>query len=160
MKSVPRGRWQSSRHELPRARVRQSRTSCDRRGAALVELAVLLPLLAFLFVIAVDFARIYHYSLTLQNCARAGAMYASDPNVADESPFASIPEAALADAVDLDPQPTITNGTGTDASGRTYVAVAASYPYRSLTHFPGIPHTIDVVKSERMYTAAVSPNFE
>ncbi len=50
-----------------------------RRGVAVVELAVLLPLLVFLFVVTVDFARVYYFSLTLQNCARAGAMYASDP---------------------------------------------------------------------------------
>jgi hypothetical protein len=38
--------------------LRPSRQACtDRRGAAVVELAALLPLLIFLFVISVDLAR-------------------------------------------------------------------------------------------------------
>src|SRR5436190_11146956 len=99
----------------------------NRRGAAVVELAVLLPLLVFSFVITVDFARIFYFSLTLQNCARAGALYASDPYVADESPFASTQAAALADAKNLTPQPTITKADGIDGAGRTYVDVKAAY---------------------------------
>jgi Flp pilus assembly protein TadG len=43
-----------------------------RRAAAVVELAVLLPLLAILFVFAVDFARVCYISLTLTNCAPSG----------------------------------------------------------------------------------------
>ena len=86
----------------------------ERRGAAVVELALLLPLLAFIFVVAVDFGRVYFFSLTLQNCARAGALYASDLHVTDESPFASVEEAALADATNLSPAPTIATITGTD----------------------------------------------
>src|SRR5690349_5758726 len=100
---------------------------CCRRGAAAVELAVLLPLLVFLFVITVDFARIYYFTLTLQNCARAGALYASDPFVADESPFASTQAAALADATNITPQPTISQTNGTDIAGRSYVDVKAVY---------------------------------
>src|SRR5688500_673600 len=92
-----------------------------RKGAAVVELAVLLPLLVFLFVIAVDFARVYYYSLTLTNCARAGALYASDPATADESAFDSYEDAALADATNLNPPPEMSSTSGTDASGRTYV---------------------------------------
>jgi Flp pilus assembly protein TadG len=43
-----------------------------RRGAATVELAVLLPVIAFLFVIAVDYARVFYYSQVIENCARQG----------------------------------------------------------------------------------------
>src|SRR5262245_20323559 len=108
-----------------------------RRGAAIVELAVLLPLLIFLFVIAVDCARVYYFSVTLTNCARAGALYASDPTTNDESPYASTEAAALADASNLSPAPTITSLTGVDASGRPYVEVTAAYTFRTITGFPG-----------------------
>jgi Flp pilus assembly protein TadG len=128
-----------------------------KRGAAVVELALLLPLLAFLFVVAVDFGRVYFFSLTLQNCARAGALYASDPYVADESPFASFEEAARADATNLTPAPTITAENGVDA-GRSYVKVTAAYTYRSLTQFPGIPKQIDLTRSVRMYHSAITPD--
>jgi Flp pilus assembly protein TadG len=129
-----------------------------RRGVAVVELAVLLPLIAFLFVVAVDFGRVYYFSLTLQNCARAGALYASDPSVADESPFASTQEAALSDATNLSPPPTITTQSGTDDNGRAYVEVTATYPYRSITQFPGIPNEINVTRLVRMYYAAILPD--
>jgi Flp pilus assembly protein TadG len=39
------------------------------RGAATVELAVLLPFLCFLFVAAVDSARVLYDGITVQNCA-------------------------------------------------------------------------------------------
>ena len=42
-----------------------------RKGAQVVELAFLLPFLAFMFVIAVDWARIFYYSITVTNCALA-----------------------------------------------------------------------------------------
>ena len=57
---------------------RRNSKSGGRRGASVVELAICLPLLVFLFVIAVDFARVYFVSITLANSARAGALYASE----------------------------------------------------------------------------------
>jgi Flp pilus assembly protein TadG len=129
----------------------------NQRGAAVVELAVLLPLLVFLFVITVDFARIFYCSLTLQNCARAGALYASDPFVADESPFASAQAAALADATNLLPQPTITQANGTDAAGRSYVEVNAAYTFNSIAKFPGVPVQMNLSRKVRMYVAAITP---
>ena len=44
------------------------------RGAAAVELAVLLPVLVFWAMATVDFARLAYVQLTLQNCARDGAL--------------------------------------------------------------------------------------
>lgn len=129
-----------------------------RRGAAVVELAILLPLLAFLFIITVDFARIYYFSVTLQNCARAGALYASDPFVADESPFASTQVAALADATNITPSPTITQTNGTDSTGRNYVEVQAAYTFKSIAHFPGVPAQVNLSRKVRMYVAAISPS--
>ena len=46
-----------------------------RRGLAAVELALLLPLLVFLCMATVDFARVIYALVTLQNCARNGALY-------------------------------------------------------------------------------------
>lgn len=129
-----------------------------QRGAAVVELAILLPLLVFIFVVVVDFARAYYFSLTVQNCARAGAVYASDPFVQNESPFASTQEAALSDATNLTPQPTITEKSGTDAFGRAYVEVTATYPFDSLTGFPLIPNKMTIAKSVRMYISAIEPD--
>src|SRR5262245_58534494 len=97
-----------------------------RRGAAVVEMAILLPLLVFLAVLAVDFARVFYFSLTLANCARNGAIYASDPYVRAESTYTSLEQAALADAVNFtDPnnRPVVSSTTGSDSTGQSYVEV-------------------------------------
>jgi Flp pilus assembly protein TadG len=129
-----------------------------RSGTAVVELALLLPLLVFLFLVAADFARIFYFSLTLTNCARAGALYASDPATMGESPFSTVQAAALADATNLAPQPTITQTSGTDAAGRAYVEVRAAHTFNTITGFPGIPSSIQLQRSVRMYVAAVTPS--
>lgn len=137
--------------------VRKAKGVQPRRGATVVELAVLLPLLVFVFVIAVDFARVFYYSVTLTNCARSGAMYASDPTTSAESPFASTQAAALADAVNLSPPPTISTVNGIDG-GRPYVEVTAVYTFRTITGFPGIPNQVNLTRKVRMNVSASSPS--
>lgn len=126
-------------------------------GAAVVELAVTLPLLAFLFVISVDFARVYYFSVTLTNCARAGAMYESDPSTQAESPFANVQAAALSDATNLSPAPTVSSTSGVDASGKAYVEVSVAYSFKTITGFPGVPNTVDLVRTVRMNVSASTP---
>ncbi len=144
-----------------RTRVFHSRGIARRRparGVAVVELAVLLPLLILLFMISIDFARVFYFSLSLTNCARAGALYASDPATADESPFASVQAAALADVTDLSPQPTITSTSGTDTLGRRFVSVTANYTFQTVTGFPGIPTQVPLQRTVTMFESAATPN--
>jgi len=147
----------SARPSHPRATA-SKRESRSRRAVAVVELAVLLPLLVLLFLITVDFARVFHFSLTLTNCARAGALYACDPVAALESPFPSVQAAALADAANLQPQPTITSTTGIDASGRPYAEVTAKYTFTTITSFPVIPSQVQLSRTVRMFITANVPN--
>jgi hypothetical protein len=46
-------------------------------GGALVELAIVLPLLLIIFAGTVDFARVFYATISLTNAARAGAQYGS-----------------------------------------------------------------------------------
>lgn len=46
-----------------------------RRGLAAVEVALLLPLLVFVCMATIDFARVVYALVALQNCARNGALY-------------------------------------------------------------------------------------
>lgn len=136
------------------------RRRARRTGAAAVEMAVLLPVLVFLSVISVDFARIFYFSQTITNCARNGAMYQSDPYFRAESPYKSLDEAALADAGNLnDPnnQPTVTSTSGTDSSGIAYVEVTVSYQFRTITNFPGVPSLVTVQRTVRMSQAPLNP---
>lgn len=127
------------------------------RGVACVELAILLPLLLFLFVIAVDYGRVFYFSLTLENCARSGAFYGCDPVAAVQSPYISLQQAALAEAPNLSPQPTITSTNGSDASGNAYVEVTAVWQFRSVTNFPGVPGTTTLSRKVRMRVAPTTP---
>jgi Flp pilus assembly protein TadG len=129
-----------------------------KRGVAVVELAVLLPVLVLLFLITVDFARVFYFSLTLTNCARAGALYACDPAGQLESPFANVEAAARSDATNLSPQPTVSSANGVDASGRAYVEVTARYTFRTITSFPLIPNQVNLTRTVRMFVAAATPN--
>jgi Flp pilus assembly protein TadG len=119
-----------------------------RRAVAAVELAILLPFLAFLFVVAVDFSRLFFFKVTLINCARNGALYASNPN--GQSAFTSTQQAALADATNLSSQPQVSSTTGTDADGNPYVEVTVAYTFTSITNFPGVPGSVPLASTIRM----------
>ena len=132
---------------------------CARRtGIAAVELAVLLPLLAFLFVIAIDFARLFFFSLTVTNCARNGALYGSDPAGATLSPYKSVTEAALSDAGNLDPAPTVNSKTVIEV-GATYIEVTVAYPFSTITKYPGVPSSLMLTRTVRMRMTQAVPNF-
>jgi Flp pilus assembly protein TadG len=135
----------------------------SRPGTAAVELAVLLPFLMFLFLITVDWARVFYFSVIIDNCARQGALYESDPNMQLQSPYASVTAAALADAQDLQPQPNV-SAAPLDASGNpttgtpTYVDVTVTWQFGTVTNYPGIGSAITLTRTVRTRVAPVTPN--
>ena len=147
-----------------------------RRAAAAVEFAVLAPFLAFLFVIAVDWARVFYYSIAVRNCARNGALYLSQKQSAKttSSPYTDsgyvnlyvnsanpVTAAALADASNLTPTPTVTSTSGSDSYG-PYVEVTVSCPFQTVTNFSVgnflVPSSTNVTRTIRMYVPPESPN--
>jgi Flp pilus assembly protein TadG len=147
-----------------------------RKGAQVVELAILLPFLAFMFVIVIDWARIFYYSITVTNCARNGAMYMARQQSAKTttSPYTDsglvnlyvnaanpVTAAATADAPNLSPTPTVTSNTGSDTYG-SYVEVTVSYPFQSVTGFSVefflVPSSVNVKSTCRMYVPPETPN--
>ena len=135
-----------------------SRALRARRGVAATELAVLLPFLAFLFVIGVDWSRLFYYSVTLDNCARNGAIYASDPYTKVQSPYSNITAAALADASNISPAPTVTSASGVDANGYNFVDCTVSWTFNTLTNFPGVPQQTNLTRTVRVYLAPSVPH--
>lgn len=130
------------------------RTCAPRRAAAAVELAILLPFLMFVVVIAVDWARVYYYDMTLANCARQGALYLSDPLAAAQSPYLTVTQAALADATNLSPQPTVTFGAGTpDANGNPTVQVTVAWKFSTITSYPGVTNPMNLSRTATMRVA-------
>lgn len=113
-----------------------------RHGAAAAELAVLLPFVAFLFVVAVDFCRLYNQTMTLEGCAEAGALYAggySWPNQSDAAAastggqtvqpdstaarIAAAQSAAVAEGTSLNPPLATSNVQITIANGQATATV-------------------------------------
>ena len=128
-----------------------------RRGAAAVELALLLPLLAFLFVISVDYARIFYCTMIVTNCARSGALYASqNPTTANDA--TNIVAEAARDAPDLIFSDLRITSTTDSAANPTWVAVTVTYPFSTITNFPGINRTTQLTRTVRMDVAPWTPN--
>jgi Flp pilus assembly protein TadG len=127
-----------------------------RRAVAAVELAVLLPLLVFLFVIGIDFARAFYFALTITNCARDGAIYGSmDPTHAADT--TGIQQMALADASNLSPAPNVSSTTGTDGQGNPYVSVTVTWTFNTVAAYPGVPSPITLSRTVQMRVAPVLP---
>lgn len=136
---------------------RPRQTQRPRRAVAAAELAVLLPLLSFLLVIGVDFARIFYHSLTITNCARSGAMYAtSDPSHATDT--TGIQTAALADASNLQPTPTVSSTSTKDSQGNPCVQVTVTYQFSTITNYPGISNPVVISRTVQMRVAPLVPN--
>jgi Flp pilus assembly protein TadG len=137
-------------------RCRASGGRRKRRGAAAVELALLLPLLCFLFVIAVDYARIFYFSMTVTNCARSGGIYGSqNPNTANDQ--SGIVAACNMDAGNLDAQQMTVTSSTDSATSPTYVIVTVTYPFSTITNFPGITYTTDISRTIRVTVTPLTP---
>jgi Flp pilus assembly protein TadG len=134
-----------------------------RRGAAAVELAVLLPVLVFWSMATVDYARLAYAQVALQNCARNGALY----EFYGKSGFA-LPSGwtSLATAVQADEGSGLTvTATATSPASTTnnYVTVTATATFSpiafpSLHGLPSIPGTVTLTQSVSMpFPASASP---
>ena len=110
-----------------------------RSGAVAVEMAVLLPLLAMLIVIGLDFARVFYAYATITTCARNAAIFASDSTASQNSPYTTYQAAGMADGANLHPALTASNFTqtsGTDAYG-SYIEVTVTYDFQLISGLLG-----------------------
>lgn len=135
-----------------------------RRGLAIVEFAVCLPLLAFLFVITVDFARVFYYSVAVTNCARDGAVYgSSDAKHAVDT--AGIAAATRADAQNpagtsyIDPAQLAVTSSVDSLTNPTLVTVTVTYPFNSISSFPGVPVQTLLRRTVQIPVAPAVPKF-
>ncbi len=133
-----------------------------RRGLAAVELALLLPLLVFMCMASIDFARVVYAMVTLQNCARNGALYefyvASNNSL--PSNWTSLATAVQADAGNLTVTLPSTYGGNANpyspkASTNNYVTVTVQCSFTLLmlgsdANFPTIGRTLTLTQSVSM----------
>src|SRR5690349_3566186 len=72
----------------------------QRRGQAIIEMAIVLPLVLFLLVGGIDFGRIYFTTMTVAHAARARAQYGAQRN-GTSGDIAGMKQAALDAAGDV-----------------------------------------------------------
>lgn len=128
-------------------------TATVRRGAVALELALVLPLLAVVFAMAVDFGRVFHASQVLQSAADAGAGVASGNTwVPAGDPDNATRAAAVSAAATLNP-PLRTDQVTVTTSG-SQVTVAAEYDFPLLT---AVLVPDGTVRLRRTVTARTAP---
>lgn len=100
------------------------------RGAALVELALAVPMLLVVLIGIADFARVFYHASGLTNAARAGAQYGAQSVVWSASATQSAAQAASPTTQPYSvPTPDRTCGCMDDAGANfTTVACSASCP--------------------------------
>ena len=128
--------------------VNSRHTRCNGQG--LVEMALLAPLLLFMLMVTVDFARAYSAYIEIGNAARAGAIHGSrSSSNADNA--SAVRDAALADSPDIfGAIPSVSSSTQIDSDGFEQITVTVDFTFETLISFPGIPDSIDLSRSVQM----------
>lgn len=134
-------------------------------GSALVELAVVLPLLVLLMVGTIDFARVFYTGIELTNAARAGAQFgaynpAQSGNIAGMQAAAtgSVNMTGVTATASRTCQCATSVGTFSAAtctttcpSGQHLVVTVTMSTSKTFTtvagSFPGIPNTVSLVRA-------------
>ncbi len=121
----------------------------EHKGQAMVEMALLLPLLVLLAIGMVDLGRAFYYKEAITNVAREGARYgASDPHATESQ----IEAAALQENDGLISGITVVPNDGN--MGDDTVSVTASYKFTLITPlmkgFFGGSDTVTLTSTSRM----------
>src|SRR5262245_35048648 len=124
--------------------MRRKQRDRGRRGNTACELAIVLPFLMFLTLIAVDYCRIYYEMQTVSSAARSGALMAG--GIAHGSPTQTATQAAtaavLAETTNLQPPVKPEDVSVTFATDSATVIVTRRF--RTLVPYPGIPSSTDL----------------
>lgn len=152
-----------------RRRTRVAAILLRERGASVVELALILPLLSFLLMAVIDLGRAYYMKIEVSNAAYTGALYGSQ----NSTNTTGMQDAATADAPDVSgigatasygcECSNVTDTTVCPASlsdscaGPTcsvnavnFVLVCTSATYKPIIPWPGLPATITLRGSAKM----------
>jgi uncharacterized membrane protein len=129
------------------------RRRSPRPAVAVLEMAVLAPFIVLLFLVAVDFCRVYFCTQTLEGCAQAAAENASGfAQVAPPTtPQQAAVQAALAEGVSLSP-PLTDDNISVTVSGNV-ATVTITYGFQTLTGYPGLPNPLTIVRTVSLRVA-------
>ena len=145
--------------------VRLRRGRSTDSGAALVEMAVVMPLLLVMALGAGDFGRLMYTAITLSHAARAGAAYGAQGNGhAGDGP--GIVQAAEDEAQDIVPivvaaqrvcectggavVSCTTASCGGYGAPRAFVEVTVTRTFSTVVPFPGVPSSVPLSRTARV----------
>jgi Flp pilus assembly protein TadG len=126
---------------------------CARRrsGTAVVEAALVMPLVIVLTLGCIDFARAIHQQIAMSNVARVGAEYgATHPfSTGNQATWESNLRAAMATEAACLPAFTPAHlqiEISTSGTSRTdkLVTVSARYPFTAAVRWPGLPQQVSL----------------
>jgi Flp pilus assembly protein TadG len=117
-------------------------------------MALLLPFLAFLFCVAVDYCRSFQAAQVIDSAARSAALYLSGAADVDPNTTASdaAMQAALTEGASLNP-PLQQSGVALHTSGST-ATVTVTYSFELFTSYAGIT---DALTIQRAVTMPLAP---
>ena len=130
-----------------------------RHGAALVEAAIVLPVMIMLIGIVVDYSRIFYGNVTLSGSARNGALHEFDPLTASQSYYYDYANAASADATNMTTRVTYNKTETTPSTGNTNVAVDAGTQFKTLSSWFILPAQKQVNRTVTVRKAQLVPDF-
>jgi Flp pilus assembly protein TadG len=136
----------------------------SERGGALVELAVVLPVIVLIAIGVMDYGRVYYTSVTVVNAARAGAewgAYGRNGSVTDNTEIQNFAKLEGAEAGTINvtshmvcrctPGGATVSCTTTCSGGygapQVYVTAIATKTVTLLLKYPGLPSTVTISDS-------------
>lgn len=135
-----------------------------RMATAAVELALLLPFLMFLWVVSIDWARLFYYDLAVRFAARQGAYQASNPSEIDTA--ITTTQAVLYETTNMTPNPTVNvayssaydGSYSAGESNQQFVEVTVTWTFSTITNFPGVPKDTVLQRTAKMKVAPSAPS--
>lgn len=122
----------------------------DEAGQAIVEFAIILPVLIFGLLGAADFTRAFAAQLAVQNAARAGAEADAMGAAAGDAQVVGYVRAELAKVPGMDPGDANVSIARTTADGKPFVSVFVRYQFRTAVPWPFIPNVANFDRSTTM----------
>ena len=108
-----------------------------------------MSLLSFLFVVAVDYSRVFYYALSIEEAAYEGALFAS-ASTSNSTNTTGITAAAQNQTTNLSTQPNVSSSVGVDGNNNTTVSVTVTYTFQTVVNYPGIPNTVNLSRTVTM----------
>jgi Flp pilus assembly protein TadG len=130
-------------------------------GTALVELAIVLPLLVLFAIGAAEFGRLYFAAITVANAARAGAQFGAQ-NAVSSSNFAGMTAAAQNEAGDIGTisnfpsrfcrcpdgsVPSCTGSCGSYGTPQVFVKDSVAKTINLILRYPGLPSSVTISRA-------------